>query len=133
MTQRQNLDDLKALLDAATPGPWRAVAVPNDCGDGWPVVKFRDWTIMSPPMHCDSLGSQRADAALITACPCAICGLISEVERLRAGISEAVSDLSAMEAVTRHRDSDVADAARAIRHALLDAKYPADPTAMEQG
>jgi hypothetical protein len=82
MTQ-QELDALKALADAATPGPWRAVDSPDNPGREVDICSgatvFSEWVAtLGHPMHEEV----RADAAFVAAACEAVPALLAEVERL---------------------------------------------------
>ena len=73
MTQ-QELDALRALADAATPGPWEEVA------------ESGEWWITGPDIDNDFVidttnGTKQADCDFIAATRAAVPALIAEVER----------------------------------------------------
>ena len=79
MTQAE-LDALKALADAATPGPWEEVA------------ESGEWWITGPDIDNDFVidttnGTKQADCDFIAATRAAVPALIAEVERLQAAWS----------------------------------------------
>ena len=77
MTQ-QELDALKALADAATPGPWEEVA---ESGEWW-ITSASDETASLYVIPDTGLTNQ-ADVDFIAASRTAVPALIAEVERLQ--------------------------------------------------
>jgi hypothetical protein len=73
-------DHMRALLAAATPGPWVAC-------DNW-VARLRDIVHIDPEGRevTVACGLYPADAALIVAVRAELPRLLDEIERLRAGI-----------------------------------------------
>jgi hypothetical protein len=91
-------DEIRARLEAATPGPWEASPAPDypDPGIGfaWDVMRGRE-VVAGAPM----VGT---DADLIANAPADLAYLLGEVERMRAAlykISQETPDLSACVAV----------------------------------
>ena len=79
MTQ-QELDALRALADAATPGPWEEVVTEGEWWLTGPDI-FQDAV-----MRIDDAELSQADAAFIAAARVAVPALIAEVERLQAAL-----------------------------------------------
>ena len=77
MTQ-QELDALKALADAATPGPWEEVA---ESGEWW-ITSASDETASLYVIPDTGLMNQ-ADVDFIAAARAAVPALLAEVERLQ--------------------------------------------------
>ena len=77
MTQ-QELDALKALADAATPGPWEEVA---ESGEWW-ITSASDETASLYVIPDTGLTNQ-ADVDFIAAARAAVPALLAEVERLQ--------------------------------------------------
>jgi hypothetical protein len=77
MTQ-QELDALKALADAATPGPWEEVA---ESGEWWMTTATdEDGSLYVIP---DTANMNQADVDFIAASRTAVPALLAEVERLQ--------------------------------------------------
>lgn len=103
MTPEQ-LAALKALADAATPGPWEEVA------------ESGEWWITGPDIYNDAVMTtnaseiSQADADFICAAREAVPALLAEVERLRADNADLRAALSALTAdMERLRVSIVAN------------------------
>lgn len=100
MTEEE-LDHLRALCDAATPGPWEdgtAMCCPDM---GWvdgPKGKGTICPVYEAAKRTHTLDSN--DAAFIAAARTALPALIEEVKRLRGLLREAHRELSTIEAIT---------------------------------
>ncbi|MCT1459889.1 hypothetical protein M3G03_10135 [Aestuariimicrobium sp. p3-SID1156] len=79
-----DLDPIRALLAAATPGPWYSEWVPDD---DWIVVYGQPHGAYVCPEVCTL--TDDADAGLIAAAPHLLAALVDEVERLRAELAAA--------------------------------------------
>lgn len=81
-----NLDELKRLAEAATPGPWKVGT------DGWPIGSFstgnsnengEDYHVSTYGLRCDELGSgdAKTDATFIAAAnPATILDLVEKLK-----------------------------------------------------
>ena len=63
-----SVDEIRARLRAASPGPWSATTSPMEHG-GWPVLEMGDYVIFCAPCVASDTGTKEADAALISNAP----------------------------------------------------------------
>ena len=101
-----DLEKLKALADAATPGPWR---VRQDGSASWLCqpdqsgLELKDSAIRLPMKRShDDRERNRLDALFIAAAREAVPALIAEVERLRVESARLTSDLVNMQETARN-------------------------------
>lgn len=127
-TPAARIAEIRERMAAATPGPWALYRAPEEPSEGWPVAQFRGWTVMSPPMHCDSLGSQHADAALIANAPDDLRFLLGELDKAR-GLLARVLDSEVVKSTPFAGYSE----ALADAHAFVSGASLAAPSAPPQG
>lgn len=76
---QEQLEQWRRLVEAATPGPWKDVILPDEHGrpDRWLIMSASHGEI------ADSFGIDTADTAFIAAAREAVPALLTEVERLQ--------------------------------------------------
>jgi hypothetical protein len=94
-----DIAELRALEQAATPGPWRwrfqSIEQLSDSGQGYPLDFYPDCdTIQESQCHeCGTrIGPTDANGAFIAAARTAVLALLDELERLRGERDEALAD-----------------------------------------
>jgi hypothetical protein len=96
MTKEQ-IDAIRARLDAATPGPWEARQWYGNDDGGWAAIgphhESRDWNDDEPESDLHELAKR--DAALIANAPADLRALLDEVERLTKREDELVKQVVA--------------------------------------
>ena len=98
---------LKALADAATPGPWEAGEYNRVTADGRHILKCRDqYDGVRLAIHDNAI----ADAAFIAAARDAVPELIAEVDRLRTELAQAQAQAENERARRKHDSTDAYNA-----------------------
>lgn len=87
----EQLEQIRARLEAATPGPWREFA---ESGDFWIERADADGNPIGPGVCSNSASFyNQADCVLVEHAPADIACLLDEVRRLYAVIDQSISDV----------------------------------------
>lgn len=87
-------EELRALCDKATPGPWQATYTEfANAAPAWVVEHNGQSIVIFPPAAYNPLSM--FNAAFIAACREAVPALLAEVERLKAELAQAIKERDA--------------------------------------
>lgn len=94
------IEEIRARLSAATPGPWRTQRADEESGEiDWEVMSGAKGTPVARVSEADDYGlpTTRGDAALIAAAPADLAYLLAELERVEGERDAAVARVTYLE------------------------------------